>query len=466
MKQIPFYLKPIVAVLMLSFLSCTDNPPKSVTQKEDKTGTAFSDLNALCDTLEKYDQWMGSVLILKNDEVLYERYLGFRAQDAKGNPIPNDKNTRFRIASVTKTYTAVLIMQLVEEGKLHLETKLSEYLPQIPESDKISIEHLLAHQSGIHDFINDLEMRPDQGKETNREETLQRIIQTPRDFEPGEKSAYSNPNYMLLGYIIEDLSGNSFEAELNKRIIQALGLKETKFGSSILVEQGYAHSYAKEGKEWKQADVTHMSVPFSAGGITASAQDLALFVSALFDGKLLKEETLEKMKTPRGKYALGMQMRILPGANTIYVHSGAMNQFFAKYAYFPKQGITIVSNSNGYNVEPDLVFMAAINSLLKQPVVLPEFATIELGPEQAKRLEGIYHNEKKNLELKIQFRGQDCFATLSGQPEFEVAIKSETLLTLDKYNVKLHFENLLNDRFQSLRLEQNEPLVFIRVDQE
>ena len=460
-------LKSIILVTFIFFLhlGCDENSNHKSGNSENIQNDFYPKLDALSDSLKKYDRWMGSILIMKNGELLNEKYLGFRSIDSNGTEIPNDTETRYRIGSVTKTFTAVIIMQLVDEGKLSLDDTLSKYYPEIPMSDKITIEHLLGHQSGIHDFINDLDLRPPQTKAITKEEVLQRIILAGRDFEPGTDAAYSNPNYQLLGFIIEKVTGNSYESEINKRIIEPLGLKKTVFGAPINTKNDYAQSYSKYGINWEQEPETHMSVPHAAGGLTATSHDLLEMVSALFNYQLIDSNSLSRMMTFRGSYGLGIFENDLPDGKKIYSHSGGIDQFFAKYAYIPDQNVIIVSNSNGYNIHPDILYLAAVHYLTGKPYKFPEFRSLKLNSIQIDKIIGMYRNENRDLSLNISHEKGSFMAKLTGQKKVALAVKNESTLTLDLYDAILEFKELENDKFQILNLIQGDPLIFKRVKQ-
>jgi D-alanyl-D-alanine carboxypeptidase len=180
-------------------------------------------LDQFFDRLAEKSQAMGSLIIAKDGEVLYARAIGYGQIDAREKK-PLTAASRFRIASITKTYTAVMILQLVEEGKLKLTDTLDKFFPQVPNAHKITILQILAHRSGIPN------VRPDQatwkpGAPVTKDEHLALIVKATPEFEPDTKSSYSNSGYLLLGLILEKLTGKPYDQALEERINSKIGLR-------------------------------------------------------------------------------------------------------------------------------------------------------------------------------------------------------------------------------------------------
>src|SRR5437762_424124 len=180
-------------------------------------------LDQLFDRLLEKNKGMGSLTLAKDGNVLYSRSFGYSQIDGKEKK-PLTAETKYRIGSITKTYTAVMIFQLVEEGKLKLTETLDKFFPQIPNAAKITIAQILAHRSGIHN----LEPNGSWGKQPRtKDEVVARIAQGPPDFEPDARHRYSNAGYILLGYIVEEVGGKPYQEALKERITSKIGLKDT-----------------------------------------------------------------------------------------------------------------------------------------------------------------------------------------------------------------------------------------------
>src|SRR3972149_550101 len=212
-----FTLRPaFMAILTLFFLS-------SLVTAQDKAGQ----IDGLMKLYSDYGQFNGTVLVAENGKIIYKKGLGLA--DMEWN-IPNKPDTKFRLGSITKQFTSMLVLQLVEEGKLSLEGKLSDYLPYYREDTgkKVTIHHLLTHTSGIPSYTN----LPNFGREVSRnpyqvEEFVKKYCSGDLEFEPGAKFSYNNSGYFLLGAVIDKITGKPYEQALNERILDVVGMKNT-----------------------------------------------------------------------------------------------------------------------------------------------------------------------------------------------------------------------------------------------
>ncbi|MDR3627367.1 MAG: serine hydrolase, partial [Ignavibacteriaceae bacterium] len=203
-------------------------------------------LKTKADSLLKYfydnDKLMGSVTISKAGKVVYEKAVGYSHITAN-DKILETMDTRYRIGSISKMFTAVMIFQLIDEKKLSLDVPLSKYFPGIPNSDSITIGNMLNHHSGLYNFTNDSEYAAYHTSPKTEDEMLKIFENHKPEFNPDEKGAYSNTNYVLLGYIIEKITGDSYASQLKKRIIDKIGLDNTYYGHKININNDEASSY-------------------------------------------------------------------------------------------------------------------------------------------------------------------------------------------------------------------------------
>lgn len=307
-------------------------------------------LDLFFNSLENRNEAMGSIAIYQNGNQIYSRAIGYRLIDEEIRAYA-DESTNYRIWSVTKIYTATMILQLVEEGKLSLQTTLQAFFPEIPNAAIITIQDMLAHRSGIHDFTqNDTSDEWD----AQIEEPLipsfmvEHISQYPPDFEPGEDFRYSNSNYLLLGYIVEKLDGQNYGASLQNRITASVGLSNTHFGLGVSDDvANKAFSYRYDSK-WTPVDEGPFSglIPAGAGGIVSTPADMAAFIDALFAGKLISERSLTLMLPDEDFYGLGfmkMSFRDKPG----FGHTGGFIASESSLAYYPDHQLTIAYATNG-----------------------------------------------------------------------------------------------------------------------
>ena len=183
-------------------------------------------LDKFFDALAEKNKAMGSLTLAKDGKTLYSRAVGYSRINEKEKKA-STVETRYRVGSIAKTFTAVLIFQLTEEGKLKLTDTLDKFYPQIPNAEKITIAQILAHRSGIHSFTNDPDYQTWMMNPKTKEEMLAIIAKSKPDFEPGEKRQYSNSGFVLLGYIIEKVTGKSYQKALKERITSKIGLSDT-----------------------------------------------------------------------------------------------------------------------------------------------------------------------------------------------------------------------------------------------
>jgi CubicO group peptidase (beta-lactamase class C family) len=238
-------------------------------------------LDQFFDRLAEKNKAMGSLTIAKDGNVLYTRAIGY-SQISGTVKKPLTAASRFRIGSITKMFTAVMILQLVEEGKLKLTDTLDKFFPQIPNAQKITIAQILAHRSGIPNS------RPTTSK-TNavtKDEVLAMISKATTDFEPGTKHSYSNSGFFILGLIVEKLAAKQYEEALKERISSKVGLKDTYAATGdIDVNENETLAYIHFGGDWKQMTEMHSSILFGGGQIVSTPNDLAKFIHALFELK-------------------------------------------------------------------------------------------------------------------------------------------------------------------------------------
>ena len=261
-------------------------------------------LDSLFEILEIEEQAMGSISITKNGKIIYQKAIGFSSFSVSKTEAATAK-TRYRIGSISKMFTATMIFQLLESKKIKLESTLDNYFPSIPNADKITISNLLNHRSGIHNFTND-EAYMDYNREFKTQDEMVAIIaEGGSDFDPDTKGAYSNANYVLLGYLIEMATDKSYAVNLEERIVSILKLKDTYVGGKIGKQEHEAHSF-QFMTTWSQFSETDMSIPGGAGAVVSTPTDLALFIDALFAGKLIANKNLKQMKTMTDSYGMGM----------------------------------------------------------------------------------------------------------------------------------------------------------------
>ena len=323
-------------------------------------------LDQFFDRLAEKNQAMGSLTIAKDGKVLYTRAIGY-SQINGSERKPATTATRYRVGSITKMFTAAMIFQLVEEGKLKLTDTLDKFFPQIPNAKKITIAHILAHRSGIHDFIKEPDFRSWSMNPRTKDETLAFIAKGTPDFEPGEKRSYSNAGYVLLGFVVEKLAGKPYQDALKERITGKLGLTDTYRATGktdVSKKESFSYSYAGD---WKQQDEIDLSIPGGAGAIISTPSDLAKFIQALFDGKLISQENVNQMKNGMGMSDLKL------GDKTFYGHGGSTDGFRATVVYLPEEKLAVAYTSNGKVYSTENIFRGVLEIYRNKPFEIPTF---------------------------------------------------------------------------------------------
>ncbi|MDE5421524.1 beta-lactamase family protein [Ancylomarina sp. DW003] len=317
----------LLLVLTYSFISYSQN------QK----------LDSLFSNYEKENEAMGAVSILKNGNEFFTKAIGYASIELNKK---NNSETKFRIGSISKTFTATIILQLADEGKLSLNDFLNQYFPEIPNSEKITISDMLYHRSGIYNITTEKNFEAWISEPRNKNEILTKIKGYKSLFKPGSKTEYSNSNYILLAYIAEDLDKQTFGEIIQKRIIKKLNLTNTDFGKDINFSKNEAMCYYLENGKWKTITFyTNLTGTMGAGGIISNAKDVSLFYNALFTGKLLSEKSLQLMTTPKEQMGMGISVNDFNGI-TVYGHDGAIDGFRSMAVYIPKFESTIVFTFN------------------------------------------------------------------------------------------------------------------------
>lgn len=212
--------------------------------------------------------------------------------------IQTETDSAFEIGSISKTFTTIGIMILQEEGKLSVNDKLSKYFPQYPNGEEITIKHLLQHTSGIKNITEVEPFESNQMKDWTPQEIVVVLKPLPLDFEPGQKARYSNSGFILLGLIIEKVTGQSFGEFLQQRITEPLGMANTMLGSNSLIIPKRVAGYVLSGGNLQNAEYASVSAPYASGGIISTAADLVKLKKAFHPGVLLSKESIEEMFTP------------------------------------------------------------------------------------------------------------------------------------------------------------------------
>jgi CubicO group peptidase (beta-lactamase class C family) len=273
-------------------------------------------LDLLFDRLLREEQGDGRSDRRQGREGDLQRSFGYcQISDTQRQPLAAD--TKYRIASITKTYTAVMVFQLVEEGRLKLTNTLDKFFPQIPNASRITIAQLLHHRSGIPGMEQDGTF----GRQARtQDEIVARIAQGKPNFEPDTQHSYANTGYIVLGFIVEKIDGKSYRDALRDRITSTLGLRNTYAGTGNTDSgRNEALSYGYIGG-WRESEELDFSVVAGAGGIVSTTADMAAFIQGLFDLKLISKESFTQMQTMRDGEGIGFEPHTFAGKTCYGAH--------------------------------------------------------------------------------------------------------------------------------------------------
>jgi D-alanyl-D-alanine carboxypeptidase len=327
--------------------------------------TTQARLDSLFDAMAAGGKTMGSICISQGGQVLYTRAIGYSQIDGTTKTPATDKS-KYRIASITKMFTAAMIFQLIDESELELTTTLDNYFPKMPNAKDITIGQMLSHRSGIHNILDDPNWSSWKVNPKTRDEMVAMISKYPPDFTPGSKASYSNSNYILLGYIIEDICDKPYKKVVHDRIISKCGMKNTYYGDKTDPDKGECYSYAYENT-WVRQPEADMSILGGAGGLVSTPTDLNKFIQTLYAGKLIRQNYLDEMQNITDGYGMGMESFVV-GNHTSYGHNGAIDGFSSLLEYFPDDDIAISYLSNGEADTVNDIVNAALAIVFDNPV--------------------------------------------------------------------------------------------------
>lgn len=378
-----------------------------------------------------------AVLVARNGKILFEK--GYGLADIEHH-VPVMAETIFRIGSVTKQFTASAILRLQEAGKLKVTDPLSKYYPDFPRSNEVTLRHLLTHTSGIKDCSVMPEFLLNITKFTSPADLIASISKFPYDFNPGLRWGYSNSGYVILGGIIEKVSGQPYGDFLRTTFFAPFGMKNSGEFKNLTPPPGAAIGYGYAGNGFKKAPDRDMSRTFGSGIIYSTVKDLYLWNEAVFGYKVLSKENLVDAFTPvitaenkndkaDGGYGYGWEIGRFRGARSIS-HGGVVDGFLSSLLRLPEQGLTVVvlvnANPAKPKTEPERLSreIAEMYTGAELPPVPAPMEAISVSKESLAAIVGRY-----DYQPQIRFitqEGDHVYAQLGAQKKFEIFPKSET----------------------------------------
>ena len=401
----------IFAVSCVALFACTmglaqNTEEAAVKSRLDQVASSYTTGNA----------FMGTVLVVDGDRILLDK--GFGMADLEwGNA--NAPDVKFRLGSLTKQFTAALVLLLQEDGKLKISDPVSKYLPDAPKTwEKITLANLLGHTSGIPSFTGLKEFAVWSMSPHTPEEELALFRDKPLNFEPGSKFEYSNSNFEVLGVVIEKVSGKKYGDLLRERIFDPLGMKDSGLDTDELILPKRAQGYmpGKGGLELARSE--SMTVPWAAGSIYSTTGDLLKWEHGLFGGKVLSADSLKAMTTPgKGDYGLGVGVADKDGLKEVS-HGGGIEGFNTNLIYVPERRIAVVVLSNVNGSAPGIMGDQLLDVVLGKPVTLAnERKAVPIAREELAKFVGVYDLDP-TFSITFAIAGDALTAQGTGQPAF------------------------------------------------
>ena len=352
MMTISNYFYTGILIIFICASSCIQ-----AKEKIPKSSSKAEKIEELVALYEEYEGFNGSILVAQNGEIIYKNAFGLADMEWD---IPNTTDTKYRIASVTKPFTAILILQLVAEGKLDLHKPINTYLPDYPNNNgaQVTIHHLLTHSSGmVRDYESDEKLNKYPDKHFPKEKVSE-FSHLPLEFIPGTRFTYSNSGYMVLGYIIESVTGETYETVLQEKILSPLDMKNTGMEKHRPITKHRAKGYFKGFGEYFNSNYIDLSSIIAVGNMYSTVEDLFILDQALYNESLLPNEYLKLIFTEHiadpgygGYYGYGWEIKEKPIGNTSKTiqtigHSGSIDGFCALFTRIPTNRASIILLNN------------------------------------------------------------------------------------------------------------------------
>ncbi|WP_299623901.1 serine hydrolase domain-containing protein [uncultured Tenacibaculum sp.] len=380
---------------------------------------------------------MGTLSIFKEGKEVFNTSTGFISVEDK---LKANRFSNYRIASITKTYTATIILQLISEQKLTLESKLSDFFPELPNAERIKIQDLLYHRSGLFNVTEIEGFSTWISSYRTREEMLGKIKGKKPNFNPDTKTAYSNTNYILLSYIAEDIEKKKYATIFKERIADALNLKHSYLGKDVEVKDNGAKSYYFENKKWNPVTIiTDINGPIGAGGIVSNATEVNTFFDGLFSGKLLSNTFLKQMTTTKEGLGMGLSMFQYHGM-PLYGHNGAIDGFRSIAGYIPNKKVGVVITCNGvHQMNLSNLIFKVLDLYFKNDASMKSTSLVELKVSDLEPLLGIYGGD--TFPFKVTFTREEnrLLAQATGQPIFKLIALKRNVFKYDAMGILFNF---------------------------
>jgi CubicO group peptidase (beta-lactamase class C family) len=382
-------------------------------------------------------RFSGSVLVARDGRPVIGKGYGMANYELG---VPNTPQTVFRLGSITKPFTAVAIMMLQERGKLNVNDSVCKHLGECPAAWRpVTIRHLLTHTSGLPDYGSSPGFRNLLSLPVTHAGMLERFKDLPQEFAPGEKAVYNNFAYYLLGVIIERASGKTYEDFLGENIFEPLGMTGTGYDSSSRVIRNRAAGYAPQGGALVNAPYIDMSIPYAAGALYSTVEDLLRWEQALYTERLLSRKSLDEMFTPvMEERGYGWTVRKQFDRLTTE-KDGSINGFNTFLARFPAERVTVIVLGNNAGVSARGISLDLSAIVFGEPYKLPqERRAIALDAKTLGKYVGQYQPPRGSV-ITVTYENGRLMRQVGQQPKVELFAESETEFFLKDVDVLTTF---------------------------
>jgi CubicO group peptidase (beta-lactamase class C family) len=380
-------------------------------------------LDLVASSFTKDEAFMGAVLVAKGPDILLDK--GYGKAVAEWN-IPDSPDAKFRIGSMTKQFTAALVLLEQEEGKLSVDDPIRKYLPDSPAAwDKITIGDLLHHTSGVPNFIFDKRFFEWRMVARTPVEEMDFFKDKPLNFAPGTQWEYSNSNYMLLGMILEKVTGRRYVDLLQERILAPLGMKDSGLDDDDLILPERAEGYQPGSKGIVPVRSQSMSVAWSTGAMYSTTRDLLRWEQGLFGGKVLSASSLKQMTTAtKGNYGCGVFVSRKDDMEVVE-HGGSIEGFNSYMIYVPARNIAVIALSNVSGDAPDKMAVKLLDVTLGKTVTLAkQRVAVPIAKADLSKFVGDY-TISAQLSLNITASDEGLIVLATGQPPLQFSYEGE-----------------------------------------
>ncbi len=385
------------------------------------------------------NEFSGTVLVAKNGKPVFREGFGFANRELS---VPMTPESVLRLGSITKQFTAAAILQLAEQGKLSIDDPVSKYYAAAPAAwSKITVKHLLNHRSGIPSYTGLPGFFEKQSTLARTPAEIVELTQAmPLEFEPGTQFAYNNTGFVLLGYIIEKVSGQTYADYLQQHIFTPLGLKHTGYDDTKTLLPGRAAGYGFANGAWNNSDYISMTLPHAAGSLYSNVDDLLTWQDALFAGKVVSPASFAAMTADYGNsYGFGIGSGDFQGHKSIR-HSGGIPGFSTYMSRFPDDGMTFIVLSNLETGASNRISneLARLWLGLPTPPPPPPLVAVEVKPEVLDRYLGVYELTP-GFNITITRNGGTLSAQATGQDAFALTATAETEFQFQPAGIRIVF---------------------------